>query len=238
MKLADLVPIDLSCLGAASLSHRKRETLELLSDKSFDAVLDVGCGDGQLTNMIADACNAAHVCGIDISEELVFHAAERGVSAEVVNLNEDEFPFADAEFDLVYCSEVVDYLWDVDHCFSEIRRVLRDGGIFVVSTPNLAAFHNRVALALGNPPLPVRRSTDVLSGEDDRSPVSNRNTLFTVSTLEETLGNHAFDVETVVGSTSYREKYSPLVKLADRTLAHFPALSYRIIVVARKTAEN
>ena len=234
MNLDDLSRIELPYLGGSELNHRKRKSLELLSDRSFDALLDVGCGDGRLTTRIADACGATEVRGIDISEKDIARAASRGISGEVVNLDDETFPFDDEQFDLVYFGEVVDYLQDPDHCFSEINRVLRDGGTLVVSTPNLAAAYNRIALALGKPPFPCRGSTDILVTDGESSPLAKRNTLFTVSTLEETLRNHGFDVETVVGSTSYREKYSPLVGVVDRFFANFPSLSYRVIVVGRK----
>ena len=236
MKLDDLTRIELPDWGVSDLNHRKRKSLELLSGRSFDAFLDVGCGDGRFTTQVADACGATEVHGIDISEESIARAAARGVSGTVVNLEDDAFPFDDGQFDLVYVSEVVDYLSNVDHCFSEINRVTRDGGTLVVSTPNLAAIHNRIALAMGKPPFPARKSTDVLARNGDASPISGRSTLFTVSTLEETLRNHGFEVETVIGSTSYREKYSPLVRLIDRAFVTVPSLSYRIIVVAQKRA--
>lgn len=237
MNLDDLTRIELPYVGASELNHRKRKSLEMLSDRSFDALLDVGCGDGRLTARIADACDATEVHGVDISEESIARAEERGVSGEVTNLNDETFPFDDGQFDLVYFGEVVDYLHDPDHCFSEINRVLRDGGTLVVSTPNLAAAHNRVALALGKPPFPFRSSTDILMPDGGSSPLAKRNTFYTVSTLEETLRNHGFDVETVVGSTSYREKYSPLVGVIDRFFANFPSLSYRVIVEAQKKPE-
>lgn len=238
MNLDDLTRIELPNLGTSELNHRKRKSLELLSDRSFDAFLDVGCGDGRLTARIADACDATEIHGIDICEKSITRAEERDVSGQVVDLDEEAFPFDDEQLDLVNFGEVVDYLQDPDHCFSEINRVLRDGGAFVVSTPNLTAVHNRVALALGKPPFPCRGSTDILVTDGGPSPLAKRKTFFTASALEETLRNHGFKVETVVGSTSYREKYSPLVGVVDRFFANFPSLSYRVIVAARKKLES
>ena len=101
------------------------------------ALLDDGCGRGELLRAIAPA---ARVCiGIDPHTDSLAHAAQ-----EISNLNNtilaraDGFrlPFEDNTFDMVTSSEVIEHVPDPSAYLSEIHRVLKPGGVATVSTPN------------------------------------------------------------------------------------------------------
>lgn len=94
-------------------------------------LLDVGCGPGGLVK--AHEGKAAQVIGIDR------YAAEFHEPAEIKMLlagEIDRLPFADASFDLVVCSWVLEHLAAPEACFREIARVLKPGGRFLFITPN------------------------------------------------------------------------------------------------------
>jgi SAM-dependent methyltransferase len=59
------------------------------------------------------------------------------------------FPFREGSFDLVHANQVIEHVTDVDHFLSETHRVLRVGGIAIVSTENGSSWHNIMAAALG-----------------------------------------------------------------------------------------
>ena len=71
--------------------------LEWLNAQMGEFILDLGCGDGQLTQRIA--ATGAHVLGVDASLEMVSAARERGIEAELANA--ESLPFHDAN---VRCS--------------------------------------------------------------------------------------------------------------------------------------
>jgi 2-polyprenyl-3-methyl-5-hydroxy-6-metoxy-1,4-benzoquinol methylase len=104
-------------------------------------VLDAGCGVGYGVEILASA-GARAVTGIDLDPAAVATAAERfGAHAEAF-LQGDvrELPAADASFDVVVCFETIEHVEDGARALAEFRRVLRPGGVLVVSSPNPDAY--------------------------------------------------------------------------------------------------
>jgi SAM-dependent methyltransferase len=94
--------------------------------------LDLGCGDGRLTALLP----AERVSGADVSGVALDRAARRLPGAELVQLEPDEaLPFEDSSFELVLCAETLEHVRDVQLLLSEVRRVLRPGGLLAVTTP-------------------------------------------------------------------------------------------------------
>jgi 2-polyprenyl-3-methyl-5-hydroxy-6-metoxy-1,4-benzoquinol methylase len=97
-------------------------------------VLDVGCGEGQLTAAAAQAGHA--VLGVDVAEEPLRRARERhpGLDVRLVGID-GAWPLADASFDAVWAGETIEHVADTAGWLSEVRRVLRSGGSLLLSTP-------------------------------------------------------------------------------------------------------
>src|SRR3989339_769870 len=55
-------------------------------------------------------------------------------------------------FDVITATEVIEHLIDLDNFFSEVKRALKDRGKLIISTENLAGYHNIFTLLLGNQP--------------------------------------------------------------------------------------
>lgn len=116
------------------------------------SLLDVGCGTGAISMYLAGVLRAEKTYGIDVNPRWVEQARATGVDATVLDIESDNLPFADGCFDAIFCGEVIEHLFDTDHLLAEIRRTLAAGGLCVLTTPNLAAWYNRVALLLGYQP--------------------------------------------------------------------------------------
>jgi SAM-dependent methyltransferase len=82
--------------------YEKKRLFEALISPDVEAILDVGCGDGKITN---DLCPGRRVVGCDRSVE----ALSRVTRAKVL-ASSDKLPFRDRSFDLVLCSEVLEHL--------------------------------------------------------------------------------------------------------------------------------
>ena len=101
-------------------------------------ILDCGCGGGANIAALLRRCPEGNVFGIDYSPVSVEKtrrvnraAIERG-RCEIVCGSVAKLPFEDARFDLVTAFETV-YFWpNLTECFGEVRRVLRQGGTFLV----------------------------------------------------------------------------------------------------------
>lgn len=109
-----------------------RRALRPLSPGS--AVLDAGCGVGTFSRFLADQGLA--VTGVDIAANAVAHARKRYPELEFhAAALEAGLPFKDARFAAVWCSEVLEHLFDVHAALTELNRVLRPGGLLVLTTP-------------------------------------------------------------------------------------------------------
>jgi len=103
-------------------------------------VLDVGCGDGQVSRLAAKM--GAQVVGIDPTWNCVSVAHQRG-GGVFARAGAAQLPFADGTFDAVVACLVFEHIRDVDSAIAEVARVLRPGGRFcfflnhpLLQTPN------------------------------------------------------------------------------------------------------
>lgn len=115
--------------------HRRRLLTRLVrAGQAPGTVLDVGCGLGELVEMLHDLYPTAAITGVDISE----HA---------LDANSTRFPFAsfglldverdrlDRQFDLVISSEVIEHLDEQAEAVSNLCAMVAPGGALVVSVP-------------------------------------------------------------------------------------------------------
>jgi ubiquinone/menaquinone biosynthesis C-methylase UbiE len=94
-------------------------------------ILEVGGGQGFFAERLRDELGAA-VVGIDVSERMVELQRQRGIDAQVGDVQ--ELPFADASFDAVSAQYMLYHVPDLPRGLAEIARVLRPGGRLVAIT--------------------------------------------------------------------------------------------------------
>ena len=97
-------------------------------------VLDVGCGSGWATRLLADLAINGRVTGIDISDEMVRVAREASQSypnADFEIASAEQLPLDTDEFTHAFSMESLYYYRNIPKALSEIHRVLKNGGLFV-----------------------------------------------------------------------------------------------------------
>ena len=97
-------------------------------------VLDVGCGSGWATRLLADFAFNGSVTGIDISDEMVQLARDSSKSYANVDYevaNAEQLRFADNEFTHAFSMESLYYYRNIPNALKEIRRVLKPRGLLV-----------------------------------------------------------------------------------------------------------
>lgn len=113
--------------NARFVSELGQPVLELLNPQPDERILDVGCGDGALTEKIGAV--GAKVVGVDASADMVAAAKRRGINARVVDAYNLTF---DSEFDAVFSNAALHWMSrNPDAVIHGIRRALRPHGRFV-----------------------------------------------------------------------------------------------------------
>lgn len=97
---------------------------------NYSKILDAGCGAGGNMEFMG---KYGSVVGIDISKEMIEHCCMRGLSATCGSI--ENTPFADGDFDVILCLDVLEHLPDEELVLRELKRVVRSGGIMVFSVP-------------------------------------------------------------------------------------------------------
>ncbi len=111
--------------------NAREVALQAVLERTPEAVLEVGCGEGELAEQIA-ASPGISLVAVDLSPRMVELTAARGVDARVADVQ--ELPFADASFDVVVAAWMLYHVPDLDRGLGEIVRVLRPGGALVAVT--------------------------------------------------------------------------------------------------------
>ena len=133
------------------------------------------------------------------------------------NMEESLFPYEDATFDVVlYCEIIEHLLMNPVHTLTEIRRVLKPGGLLVVTTPNVARLGNVLAIADG------RSIYDPYSGF---GAYGRHNREFSMSELLHLLEFAGFEHETSFTADAHIEDHSghPKFRAASELIADRPA---------------
>ncbi|HLZ25375.1 MAG TPA: methyltransferase domain-containing protein [Ktedonobacterales bacterium] len=106
-------------------------------------LLDVGCGPGAITLGLAAAVAPGETVGIDLQPGQVEQARARAAAAGVATVRFEvgsvyELPFPAASFDAVYANSVLFHLREPRRALTEMRRVLRPGGVVGIRDPDNA----------------------------------------------------------------------------------------------------
>ena len=128
---------------AAQLRHVRKADVDVL--------LDLGCHNGINTARVREVLQPRVTIGLEYGPTAIVEAKARGVQTVRHDLNQP-LPFDDAFADVVVAYDVLEHLVETWQAVCEVYRVLKPGGIFVIDCPNLAAWHNVLALIAGYQP--------------------------------------------------------------------------------------
>lgn len=131
--------------------YRFEACVNLAASLAPAAVLDLGCGTGYMAGLVKARLPGVRIDGADISPYALAKAEAIDKKIEV-NIDSQDLPLENGAYDCVICAEFLEHLYDPAHALSEVCRVLRPGGGAVITTPNYALVHNRLASLLGRIP--------------------------------------------------------------------------------------
>ncbi len=224
-------------------AKRIKVITKVLHGYTFKKVLDAGCGDGEIGRLLKEQMNV-EVYGVDISKKGVALANGKGVHAKVADMSV-KIPFTDKMFDLVISSATIEHVINPDRFLKEIRRVLRPGGILLVSTPNLSFWLNRILFFFGLYPLFLEASTEAKVGYGKynkffySSQLVGHIHVFNVPALRELLIYQKFSIERIYGNTvdfvtPTSKMLTFLYRCIDKAMSYIPTMSSDLVMLARK----
>jgi methionine biosynthesis protein MetW len=214
-----------------------RIVLNLFERHENGKILDIGCGDGFISCLIAQKAQAK-VFGVDISQNAVSKAKERGIAARVVNADK-ELPFEKGTFDAVFCGDVLEHMYDTEKLLESINNILKPDGYLIVSVPNIASWYNRGFLLLGIMPTWIESSLRTYTGNPYLKEGVGHIHAFTKRSLSDLLSLKGFSVEKVVGSPvmadGTRKKWKEMLwNSVDSAFAKKVTLASTVIIKSRK----
>jgi len=142
------------------------------------------------------------------------------------DINED-WPVSE-KYDVVFCGEVIEHAKDTNHFLSQCMNALKDGGVLVITTPNLASWKNRLRLLFGRQPC----YADIMLHYH----------VYTLSYLTKLVCDAGFRVIRLRGSGmifTAPGSWNPFLRRIGRVSGDLcPALSHHIILTAQKYLEK
>ena len=122
-------------------SDRQREggmkMIELLAVKKGSTVLDLGCGTGQLTKVLAERVGAeGKVVGVDPDGERLKIARERYSANNIEYIQGDDKTFPLEQYDVIFLNFVMHWIHDKEAFFSRAYKSIKSGGCFAFTTPD------------------------------------------------------------------------------------------------------
>lgn len=199
-------------LARDAVTDYKRRIFGMLEKNPGARLLDCGCGEGNFTLEVARRIGTKDILGIEISERNREKARARGIKSFSYDLNE-KIPLESGSLDVICAIQVVEHLYDLDLFLSEIYRLLKRNAYAIISTINLASWHDIFALLLGWQPfsLATMSKKEIRTGNpfavwekrDFSSGWSPHIRAFTPRSLKEICQIYGFRIERLVGSGYY-----------------------------------
>jgi 2-polyprenyl-3-methyl-5-hydroxy-6-metoxy-1,4-benzoquinol methylase len=145
-------------LGSAWRMESRVKTYSEIISKWFNSrnsfqpvrLLDIGGRDGTFLEQLTIPCSTT-VLDIDSMALLQYRMKFRSGIALLADCN-DNLPIDSCSYDIVMAGEFIEHILSPDSFLSEICRVIKDGGLFVGSTPNAFRWDKRIRLFFGYDP--------------------------------------------------------------------------------------
>lgn len=174
-------------------------------------ILDVGCTDGSFCIPLEKA--GWNCYGVDRKKA---HMAV-DMPMKILDLNTDKLPYKCNYFDVIYAGELIEHLTNADFFLRQIHRILKDDGIFILTTPNVVYLRDRIRVLFGKRQVALE------------TPLHCR--FYTFDTIGKLLRDNGFSVEECRGSYFLKSTLPFAYTISD---IYPELLSYQIILKSEK----
>jgi SAM-dependent methyltransferase len=136
----------------------------LASIPPYQTVLDVGAGRGYDLACAQEVNPKAKCLAVEAFPPAVQELREKNIEVHPINIERDQFPFAAASLDVVMANQILEHTKELFWIFDQMSTVLKINGHLIIGVPNLAALHNRILLAAGRQPSPIKSNSAHVRG--------------------------------------------------------------------------
>ena len=127
------------------MSRRKGATYKALVSTTSAEVVDIGCGDGRMLDVLKSSCPSGwRYYGLDWSAQAVERVRSKGYEGRSGDISQLELSDWDNKFDLALMHQLVEHVRDPRALLEKVRRILKPGGVLSVETPDINAWDFRL----------------------------------------------------------------------------------------------
>lgn len=137
--------------NAATISKYPKECypfiLNMIKDRKYTSVLDMGCGTGAMLEKISKENPEASLYGLDLSENMITEARKKNIpNAKYIVGDAEDLPYKSEMFDVVICNQSFHHYPNPEKAFKGVHRVLKKSGIFILCD----MYCNKIFRAISN----------------------------------------------------------------------------------------
>jgi len=125
---------------------RYRKIRKILTSRKIGELLEIGCCGGEFLQLAKKT--GWKTQGLEISKRAASKAKKKGLDVKVHDVN-NKFPLKDNTFDIIVAGEVIEHTFDDIGFLNECYRILKKGGLLIITTPNLISLKNRFLMLFG-----------------------------------------------------------------------------------------
>ena len=116
--------------------------MSMLSDTTFNSVLEIGCGNGNGTKLIQKRFDPKHMTAIDLDQKMIklSRDAVREPQITFQVMDASQLGFADKSFDAIFDFGIIHHIPNWRACIAELRRVLKQGGKLILEEFSIETF--------------------------------------------------------------------------------------------------
>ncbi|MBL7197629.1 MAG: class I SAM-dependent methyltransferase [Candidatus Omnitrophica bacterium] len=112
-------------------------------------ILDIGCYDAPLLDVLKKSIKSVDYTGVDADKVALEVALLRGAKVMNVNFELEDLPFDNNSFDIVIMTEILEHLRDPEKLIKKAKDILKSDGLIVISLPNECTLYHRLKVLCG-----------------------------------------------------------------------------------------
>ena len=185
------------------------------------SILDIGCGDNavlfhhKMKEDIYTGCDFYKKIRTPVDSYIQIDLMTEDLSVKVKG----------QKFDVIFCGEVIEHLFSPDHLLGEVRKIMHEKSILILSTPNLGYYINRLMLLFGISPFYLENSSKYKLGRKfgflgQGNPTEGHIKVFTYGALVDLIRIERFKIKKIVSSSGpWNFFLDDIISLFSRSLS-------------------